>query len=304
MNDKEFDNLMKNALSSEKLPEGLNERLLERAEACHFTHVASEKSENTASRLSKNKKIIYPFRWASSVAAVFICAIAVLNYFNSDTSKTIMHTETEKDISVKEEIIKPVEKEAASFNQVAPEKSEGTASGNFRNSEKEKEAEPPKIEKADAQPENKTPAVNDEKIIAEGEAPAVTKEESLPEAADYDASSPAAYTPENDTAAEITEEEIAEPVSPKMMRMMKEPLFTLFSENYDFKAVINKSITEQIEKSGRDIFTFTSVTGNEDYRIEHDGSLFIIFPEGSIASEEFGHFEFCVGKLTDGILEA
>lgn len=187
MADKDFDLLIKNALSSDNLPEGINEKLIMRAR-------------------SKKLRRMNFVKWASSVAAVFICGIAVLTYFNSDIKKE----NTPMEISI------TVEEQGSTLSRRAI-----------------------------------------------------------------------------DTENAASEEE----------KTSNAPLASLFSEGYNFKEVISSNIKKQLENIGTDIFTFEQISGNEEYRVEYDGSLFIIFPAGSIASSENGRFEFYVGKVTDGILK-
>ena len=66
MTDKEFDNLIKDALTSSDVPPNLNKSLLDKMQK------------------KKRAKIISFVKSASAVAAVFICAVAVLSYYNSD----------------------------------------------------------------------------------------------------------------------------------------------------------------------------------------------------------------------------
>ena len=70
MTDKEFDNAIKEALTSDEVPEGLNCSLFKRAQR-------------------KNKKAkIYTFtKFAAAAAAVFICGISVLSVYNSHNSE-------------------------------------------------------------------------------------------------------------------------------------------------------------------------------------------------------------------------
>ena len=70
MTDKEFDNAIKAALTSDEVSEELNRSLIKKAQ-------------------KKNKKTkIYTFtKFASAVAAVFICAVAVLTIYKSDNGE-------------------------------------------------------------------------------------------------------------------------------------------------------------------------------------------------------------------------
>lgn len=64
MTDKEFDNILKAALTSEEVPSALNKSLLNKTEK------------------RKGSKIIRFVKPASAVAAVFICAVAILSHYD------------------------------------------------------------------------------------------------------------------------------------------------------------------------------------------------------------------------------
>ena len=70
MTDKEFDNTIKEALTSDEVPKELNCSLIKKAQR-------------------KNKKAkIYTFtKFAAAAAAVFICAVSVLSVYNSDDNE-------------------------------------------------------------------------------------------------------------------------------------------------------------------------------------------------------------------------
>ena len=70
MTDREFDNLIKEALCSDSVPEQLNKSLL----------LALEKKRQ------QKAKVIKFVKACSSCAAVFICAVAVLSHYNSNIS--------------------------------------------------------------------------------------------------------------------------------------------------------------------------------------------------------------------------
>ena len=72
MTDKELDNAIKTALTSDEVPPSLNHTLLKR----------TQKKNNRAK--------IYSFtKLASAIAAIFICAIAVLSFHNSDEGESM-----------------------------------------------------------------------------------------------------------------------------------------------------------------------------------------------------------------------
>ena len=64
MTDKEFDDILKAALTSEEVPSALNERVLNEIEE------------------RKGSKIIRFIKPASAIAAVFICAVAILSHYD------------------------------------------------------------------------------------------------------------------------------------------------------------------------------------------------------------------------------
>ena len=68
MTDKDFEQLLKDALTCDEVPESLNESLV----------LSAKKQQN------KKAKILSFVKATSSCAAVFVCAVAVLSYFNSD----------------------------------------------------------------------------------------------------------------------------------------------------------------------------------------------------------------------------
>lgn len=70
MTEKDFDNLIKNALTQDEVPSALNEKLLQKA------------------RKKSIKGKIYTFaKFGSAIAAVFICAVVILSYYNPDGDK-------------------------------------------------------------------------------------------------------------------------------------------------------------------------------------------------------------------------
>jgi len=320
MSDKELDRIIKSALSSEAVPEGLNKSLLDRAEK----------------KKSKNQKIVYITKWASSAAAVFICAVAVLSYFNSDMiektqiPKPQSRIVSEEDSSPKNEPSdEALLKEApAPENRVTKENTEEkTRKEDFKTEDSLKDDTKDTVKEAPSLENNNTQALTTvDSAVKEAPAPAseaeltTDSEESEPVAASEESSefSAEAATEENLPFSSralnleeenieayeennITEESESAPIKARGI-LEKPPLSSLFSDGYDYKTEIFTNIENQIKQSGGDFFTFSKITGNEEYKIEHDGSLFIIFPEGSIAPEEHGSFEFYVGKLSGGIL--
>lgn len=97
------------------------------------------------------------------------------------------------------------------------------------------------------------------------------------------------------------------PDGPSPRGLMAPPLlYTLFYEGYDFSE-LTQEIHRQIASSSDvsyytdEEYKFTNLSGHEEYRIDENGSLIIIFQAGAIAPEEYGICEFNVGK-PDGML--
>lgn len=107
MTDKEFDNAIKEALTSEEVPERLNCSLIKKAQK----------------KIKKAK--IYTFtKFATAVAAVFICGISVLSVYNSHNSEGIkldIVTDNTKEESVE---ISPKAARSVNDSMQAPEAAE------------------------------------------------------------------------------------------------------------------------------------------------------------------------------------
>lgn len=91
MSDKELDNLIKDALITEDVPSSLNESVI----------LSLKKKEK------QKAKVLKFVKGCSSCAAVFICAVAIISYFEGDTKKYTDKIK-EENISagkVKEEIV-------------------------------------------------------------------------------------------------------------------------------------------------------------------------------------------------------
>ena len=253
MTDKELDALIKDALSSDKMPDNLNQKLLARAQK----------------KVGRNKKIIYITKWASSVAAVFICGIAVLSYFNSNTSKTIIDTQTENKPSVSEAVKKetpPIKKEKEEA-EVIENHTPAAAFSASQTSEKDA------LSKEVYDPSSDIAVEESEEIAEHAPLEAALTEKALPEEASIEKTLP----------EEAMTDEIPVTINSRSIGDMKAPLFSLFAENYDFKSIIYSDIANQLQQSGKDASILGEISGYEEYRIEYDGSLFILFPEGSIA---------------------
>lgn len=72
MTDKKFDDVIKSALTSDEVPAALNSAL-----------------KNRALRKRRSAKIFTFAKFGSAVAAVFICAIAILSYYNSESDNRL-----------------------------------------------------------------------------------------------------------------------------------------------------------------------------------------------------------------------
>lgn len=237
MTDRDFDNVLRDALTSEEVPSELNRTLFERVQKRH------------------KAKVLTFIKSASAVAAVFICAVAVLSYYNSGSSRiTEESISTEKDI-----VITDAERE----NTPAVTKAETS----------EKVSQSP-------QPRNKK--------IPEKDEAASAAEPSM------EVSSEAMALPEEDTSTPFSMARGAAPM----------PLSALFVDGYDYKSVIDSVISSQIDTLPHaSQYVFKGIDGSESFSLSEENSLTIVFPAGSIISEEHGEQYFTVGTLTDGMLK-
>lgn len=254
MTDKEFDKLLKDSLTSDEVPSALNGALLEKA------------------RKKKNGKAkIYKFvKTGSACAAVFVCAVAILSYYNSGmqlpeesiTPSVKTHTATEKEV---------IAGEAETNGEISPQAAA---------SEKSVPAAPKKAQALPKEPEKA----------------------SLPEKAEAVADISA------DTAsAESAEDVQIEESLPTVFSRAKaatDTLSELFNEDFDYTAVINERISLQIaELPNSADYTFEGISGNEAFTLNEENLLTITFAAGEIAAKEHGEQFFTVGTAVNGILE-
>lgn len=252
MTDKDFDRLLKDALSSDEVPLNLNESLFIKAER-----------ERT-----KKAKILSFTKACSSLAAVFVCAIAVLSYFNSDlfsqnnalpseetniiTKKNESEDVSSEDSLEKTQQIEPKEKKIVS----APIVSADTA-----------------LEKSDALIADETKSFD----------------------AVYDAQS-AQTMPEEESVAENSVFAMRRAVIPENLEM-------LFNDGYDYKNVISEKIIQLVkEYDFAQEINFSQINGDEKFSLNEENMLTIEFAAGTIAPLEHGDLFFTVGTVQNGVL--
>ena len=254
MTDREFDNLMKEALCSDSVPQHLNNSLM----------LALEK------RRHQKAKVIKFVKACSSCAAVFICAVAVISYYNSNISHRtenntpeVKNTIIQKKAEVKEEEAQPKTNDEAQKNDaissVVPNKNRSTT-------------------KNTAEQKTVLPATDTAEAVNE---PSVAQEEAI--------------------LPDMAQEES----TPLMMRRSMPPaLCDLFNEGYDYISAISEKINGQIAfMDFPEKINFSQITGEESFSLNEENVLTIEFPAGTIASEEHGDLFFTVGTVQNGILE-
>lgn len=250
MTDKEFDNLMKEALCSDSVPQHLNNSLM----------LALEKKRQ------QKAKIIKFVKACSSCAAVFICAVAVISFYNSNISHRtqnntpeVKNTIMQKKADVKEKEASPKENDEIQKNDtvssVVPDKNRSVTENT-------------------AQQKTALPAT---------------------EAADT------AMIQENAILPDMTVEESA----PLMVReSIPSKLSDLFNKDYDYKSVISEKINAQIAVMDfPEKINFSQITGDESFSLNEENVLTIEFKAGTIVSEEHGDLFFTVGTVKNGVLE-
>jgi len=260
MTDKDFDKLLKDSLTSDEVPERLNESLV----------LLAKKQQN------RKAKILSFVKATSSCAAVFVCAIAVLSYFNSDlfSQKNTTPT-TQSGIELQKDEIPEVKNEAA---QQIQEKSfsDKAFAETSPNAQREKA-----------------------KSVSEDALPQTTKavvEENLEPA-------PVTETVASEPVSESTEEVSTDTFS--MKRTLPTPtLDMLFNSDYDYKKAISERISAQIALMDfPEAINFSQISGNEQFSLSEDNVLTIQFAAGTLASEVHGDLFFTVGKVQNGVLE-
>lgn len=249
MTDKEFDNLMKEALCSDSVPQHLNNSLM----------LALEKKRQ------QKAKIIKFVKACSSCAAVFICAVAVISFYNSNIShRTQNNTPEVKNTIIKKTDVK--EKEALPKGNDEVQKNDTVSS---------------------AVPD-KNRSVTEDTAQQKTALPAT-------EAADT------AMIQENAILPDMTVEESA----PLMVReSIPSKLSDLFNKDYDYTSVISEKISAQIAVMDfPEKINFSQITGDESFSLNEENVLTIEIKAGTIVSEEHGDLFFTVGTVKNGVLE-
>lgn len=249
MTDKEFDNLMKEALCSDSVPQHLNNSLM----------LALEKKRQ------QKAKIIKFVKACSSCAAVFICAVAVISFYNSNIShRTQNNTPEVKNTIIKKADVK--EKEALPKGNDEVQKNDTVSS---------------------AVPD-KNRSVTEDTAQQKTALPAT-------EAADT------AMVQEHSILPDMTVEESA---SFMMGRSIPSKLSDLFNKDYDYTSVISEKINAQIAVMDfPEKISFSQITGDESFSLNEENVLTIEFKAGTIVSEEHGDLFFTVGTVKNGVLE-
>ena len=254
MTDREFDNLMKEALCSDSVPQQLNNSLM----------LALEKKRQ------KRAKILKFVKACSSCAAVFICAVAVISYYNSNIShrtenntSEVKNTVIQKKADLKEEEAQPKTNEEVQKIDVLPSVVTDKNRSITENTTEEKTSAPA----TEAAEEVNEPSVAQDDAVL----PDMAQEES----------------------------------SPFMMRRGVSPtLDDLFNESYDYISAISEKIRTQIALMDfPEKINFSQITGEESFLLNEENMLTIEFPAGTIASEEHGDLFFTVGTVQNGVLE-
>lgn len=290
MTDNELDNLIKSALTADDVPKALNEKLF---------FAASEKRR-------KKARIINFARVSSSFAAVFVCAVAVVSYFNTDIKKEpanrFSFSEGTHDTTSAEDTA-AVNSSADFEKEVTSPKKEAKTAPRMAQAE-QKKASPKQYDFAEEKPENSLSAASyEEDSFGKASPLPQEKVDSSPEA------SPAAESAVS--AQSIATDEIPDTASlsgstasPAMKaRGMRTALSSLFNDDYDYKDAIFKKIIAQIENLPyADEVTFSSLNGDEAFSLDEDNLLTIEFPRGTIAPDKYGDLHFPVGTVKDGIL--
>ncbi len=264
MTDKDFDKLLKDALTCDEVPESLNESLV----------LLANKRQN------KKAKILSFVKATSSCAAVFVCAIAVLSYFNSDlfsqknttpAAEAGIESQKYEFPEVKNEAAKQIQKKSF-FDEASPDV---------------------KPEKAKSVSEDALPQA----------AKAVTKEEFDTVSQPSPVADTVAPEPVSESAAEESAEVNIDTFS--MKRTLPAPtLDMLFNSDYDYKRAISERIAAQIALMDfPEVINFSQISGNEQFSLSEDNVLTIQFAAGTIAPEVHGDLFFTVGKVQNGVLE-
>ena len=264
MTDKDFDQLLKDALTCDDVPESLNESLV----------LLANKRQN------KKAKILSFVKATSSCAAVFVCAVAVLSYFHSDlflqkntTPAMESGVESQKDEipEVKNEVVEQIQEKSFSDEvspAVKPEKAKSVSE--------------------DALPQAaKAVTAEDFDTVSE---PSPVAETVAPEAV-------------SESAAEESAEVNTDTFSMKRT-LPAPTLDMLFNSDYDYKRAISERIAAQIALMDfPEAINFSQISGNESFSLSEDNVLTIQFTAGTIASEAHGDLFFTVGKVQNGVLE-
>lgn len=271
-------------------PEGLEEKML--------TEIR---------RAERRKRQLHRYTgFAAAAAAIFICAVGVLQNKALLDSPRLQSEKADKTVSFSDKPEKETKRESEkefALNDSGG-KSEDMNKTRADAPEMKKKSAPAK--KA-APKKNPQPEVNAEKNITEDKTiPESTAEEktadtqSAPHDPEVQSFSQADLPDENSIGYAEDTFSMAVSGGGSERSMKRGSLSELFSENYDYCTAIYKNILPQLgEIEG---CTVTQITGNEDFFCGADGALTIIFPPGEGAPSELGELRLYAGIIKDGIL--
>lgn len=289
MNNDKLDKIIFQSLQT-SAPEGLEEKML--------TEIR---------RAERRKRQLHRYTgFAAAAAAMFICAVGVLQNKALLDSPRLQSEKADKTVSFSDKPEKETKRESEkkfALNDSGG-KSEDMNKTRADAPEMKKKSAPAK--KA-APKKNPQPEVNAEKNITEDK----TIPESTAEEKTADTQS-ASHDPEvqsfsqadlpDENSIGYTADTFSMAVSGvgSERSMKRVSLSELFSENYDYCTAIYKNILPQLDEI--DGCTVTQITGNEDFFCGADGALTIIFPPGEGAPSELGELRLYAGIIIDGIL--
>ncbi len=289
MNNDKLDNIISQSLQT-SAPEGLEEKIL--------TEIR---------RAERRKRQLHRYTgFAAAAAAMFICAVGVLQNKALLDSPRLQNEKADKTVSFSDKPEKETKRESEKEFALNDSgiKSEDMNKTQTDAPEMKKESAPAK--KA-APKKNPQPEVNAEKNITEDKTiPESTAEEktadaqSAPHDPEVQSFSQADLPDENSISYAADTFSMAGSGGGSERSMKRASLSGLFSENYDYCTAIYKNILPQLgEIEG---CTVTQITGNEDFSCGADGALTIIFPPGEGAPSELGELRLYAGIIKDGIL--
>lgn len=289
MNNDKLDKIIFQSLQT-SAPEGLEEKML--------TEIR---------RAERRKRQLHRYTgFAAAAAAMFICAVGVLQNKALLDSPRLQSEKADKTVSFSDKPEKETKKESE-------KKFALNDSGGKSEDMNKTRADAPEMKKKSAlakkaaPKKNPQPEVNAEKNITEDKTiPESTAEEktadtqSAPHDPEVQSFSQADLPDENSIGYAADTFSMAVSGGGSERSMKRGSLSELFSENYDYCTAIYKNILPQLDEI--EGCTVTQITGNEDFFCDADGALTIIFPPGEGAPSELGELHLYAGIIKDGIL--